>query len=216
MRHSAYRLAALGLAALGLTLCGCANMQALRAPPPPQHSENTAEDRDSVVAVVMAGTFQSMQHLTQTGPAEQAEIVTAAREAFERSPQGSAKLRYALLLATPGHPARNPVAAQKLLRELAAQPETLQPLERAVALVELAQLNSELALRADNERLLQNGEQRADHDRNATTQRRLQAELDENARLRKQLEDAQSKLDAIANIERNLTQRKPAPVGGQP
>jgi hypothetical protein len=216
MRHSTGSSAGLALAALGLALCGCANMQGLHAPPPPQHSENTSEDRDSVAAVVMAGTFQSMQHLTQAGPAEQAEIVTAAREAFERSPQGSAKLRYALLLATPGHPARNPLAAQKLLRELAAQPETLQPLERAVALVELAQLNAEMALRSDNERLLQSGEQRADHDRNASTQRRLQAELDENARLRKQLEDAQSKLDAIANIERNLTQRKPAPEGGQP
>ncbi len=31
--------------------------------------------------------------------------------------------------------------------------------------------------------------------------------MDENARLRKQLEDAQAKLDAIANIERNLTER---------
>jgi hypothetical protein len=216
MRLNACSLAALGLTALGLAVGGCANMQALHAPPPPQRNENTTDDRDSVAAVVMAGTFQNMQHLTQAGPAEQAEIVAAAREAYERSPQGSAKLRYALLLATPGHPARNPVAAQKLLRELAAQTETLQPLERAVALVELAQLNAELALRADNERLLQSGEQRADHDRNAGTQRRLQVELDENARLRRQLEDAQSKLDAIANIERNLTQRKPAPEGGQP
>ena len=56
----------------------------------------------------------------------------------------------------------------------------------------------------------------ADHDRGAATQRRLQAELDENARLRKQLEDAQAKLDAIANIERNLTQRKSTNEGGQP
>jgi hypothetical protein len=211
MRHSP-----LALAVLGLALCGCSNLEALRAPPPPQRSETTAEDRDTVAAVLMASTFQSMQHLAQSGPAEQAEIVTAAREAFERSPQGSAKLRYALLLATPGHPARNAILAQRLLRELAAQPETLQPIERAVTLVELAQLNAELVLTADNERLLQNGEQRADHDKTATAQRRLQAELDENARLHKQLEDAQSKLDAIANIERNLTQRKPATEGGQP
>jgi hypothetical protein len=213
MRHSSLSLAALALA---LALCGCSNIDALRTPPPPQRSENAVEDRDTVAAVLMAGTFQSMQHLAQTGPAEQAEIVAAARAAFERSPQGSAKLRYALMLATPGHPARDPVTAQKLLRELAAQPETLQPIERAVALVELAQINGELGLKAENERLLQSGEQHADHDRTATTQRRLQAELDENARLRRQLEDAQSKLDAIANIERNLTERKPATEGGQP
>jgi hypothetical protein len=214
MRHSGSLLAALGF---GMVLCGCANLQALRTPPPPQGSENrnTNEDRDTVAAVLMANTFQSMQHLAQAAPAEQAEIVAAARESYERSPQGSAKLRYALMLATPGHPARNPDLAQKLLRELAAQPEVLLPLERAVTLVQLAQLNDELALKSDNERL-QGDEQRADHERGTATQRRLQAELDENARLRKQLEDAQAKLDAIANIERNLTQRKSANEGGQP
>jgi hypothetical protein len=209
MRHSA-----LTVAAMALALCGCANINALRPPPPPQHSDNASEDRDTVAAVVMANTFQSMQHLAQAAPAEQAEIVAAARESYERSPQSSAKLRYALLLATLGHPARDPVAAQKLLRELAAQPEALLPFERAVTLLELAQLNDELELKADNERL-QSDEQRADHEHGAATQRRLQAELDENARLRKQLEDAQAKLDAVANIERNLTQRKSGNEGGQ-
>jgi hypothetical protein len=57
--------------------------------------------------------------------------------------------------------------------------------------------------------------QRADRERVAATQRRLQAETDENARLRKQVEDAQAKLDAIANIERNLTDRK-TPGEGRP
>src|SRR5580692_7794516 len=103
-----------------LCACGCANFQAIHTPPPAQHNESAAEDRDTVAAVFMAGMFQSMQHLAQAGPAEQAEIVASAREAYDRAPQqGSAKLRYALLLATPGHPARNPALAQKLLRELA-------------------------------------------------------------------------------------------------
>jgi hypothetical protein len=39
--------------------------------------------------------------------------------------------------------------------------------------------------------------------------------MDENARLRKQVEDAQAKLDAIANIERNLTDRKSPGEGRQ-
>jgi hypothetical protein len=203
--------------ALGLALgAGCSNLETMRNPPPVQHSDSAGEDRDTVDAVLMAGTFQSMQHLVQAAPAEQAEIVAAAREAYEHAPQGSAKLRYALLLATPGHPARNPTQAQKLLRELAAQPESLLPPERAVALVELSQLNGELALRADNARLAQNDDLRAERERGAVAQHRLQAEMDENAKLRKQLEDAQAKLDAIANIERNLTQRKSANEGGQP
>ena len=81
MRHSGSLLAALGF---GMVLCGCANLQALRTPPPPQGSENrnTNEDRDTVAAVLMANTFQSMQHLAQAAPAEQAEIVAAARESY--------------------------------------------------------------------------------------------------------------------------------------
>jgi hypothetical protein len=179
---------------------GCANFQTMRTPPPAQHNESAAEDRDTVAAVFMAGMFQSMQHLAQSGPAEQAEIVASAREAYDRAPQqGSAKLRYA-----------------RLLRELAAQPEALQPPERAVALVELAQINGEIELRAENERALQTADLRGERERNAAAQHRLQAEMDENAKLRKQVEDAQAKLDAIANIERNMTLRKSANEGGQP
>jgi hypothetical protein len=205
------------LALVLMYACGCANLETSRTPPPAQRNENAAEDRDTVAAVFMAGMFQSMQHLAQAAPAEQAEIVASAREAYDRSPQqSSAKLRYALLLATPGHPARNPALAQKLLRELAAQPEALQPPERAVTLVELAQMSGEIELRAENDRALQSADLRGERERNASAQHRLQAEMDENARLRKQVEDAQAKLDAIANIERNMTQRKSANEGGQP
>ncbi|MGH8141003.1 MAG: hypothetical protein ACREU2_00580, partial [Steroidobacteraceae bacterium] len=145
--------------------------------------------------------------LVTAGPAEQAEILSAARDAFQRSPRGGAQLRYALLLATPGHPARNPTMAEVLLRELAAQPETLVPIERAVVLVELAQLNRELGLQQDNEQLRADA-LHTDQQHSASAQRRLQAELDDNAKLRKQLEAAQAKLDAVATIERNLTDPK--------
>src|ERR1700722_18807056 len=192
---------------LALALCGCTGLTP-PPPPPPQRNDNVAEDRDAAAAVLMGNTFQTMQRLSQAPVAEQAELLAAARSAYERSPQGSAQLRYALLLATPGHPGRDAPKAQTLLRQLVAQPETLVPIERAVALVELTQLDRELGLKADNDRM-QADAQRGDHERAmAAAQRRLQAELDENAKLRKQLEDAQAKLDAIANIERNLSDRK--------
>jgi len=221
MRLKAAHVARLGRAlppALVLACaCGCAGFESMRTPPPVQHNESADDDRDTVAAVFIAGMFQNMQHLAQAGPAEQAEIVASAREAYDRAPQqSSAKLRYALLLATPGHPARNPVLAQKLLRELAAQPEALQPPERAVTLVELAQINGELELKTANDRALQAADQRGERERNAAAQHRLQAEMDENAKLRKQVEDAQAKLDAIANIERNMTLRKSANEGSQP
>jgi hypothetical protein len=196
-------------------LAGCSTMMATtRPPPPPPHSESAAEDRDAVAAVMVGSMFQSMQRLVQAPPAEQAEILAGARASFERSPQGSAQLRYALLLAATGHPGRDTALAQTLLRQLAAQPETLVPIERAVALTELSQLERELSLKADNDRL-QMDAARSDRERNVATQRRLQTETDENARLRKQVEDAQAKLDAIANIERNLTDRKAPGQGHQ-
>lgn len=201
--------------ALGLALCGCAGLTARPPPPPPHDVEHVDEDHDAAAAVLMGSTFQNMQRLSQAPAAEQAELLAAARAGFERSPQGGAQLRYALMLATPGHPGRDAPRAQILLRQLVAQPETLVPIERAVALVELAQLDRELGLKSDNDRL-QSEAQRSDHERvMAAAQRKLQAEIDENAKLRKQLEDAQAKLAAIANIERNLTDRK-NPPGGSP
>jgi hypothetical protein len=199
---------------LALALCACSSVDR-RPPPPPQRTDSVAEDRDTAVAVLMATTFQTMQRLSQAPAAEQAELLASARMAYERSPQGGAQLRYALLLATPGHPGRDAPRAQVLLRQLVAQPETLAPIERAVAMVQLAQLDRELGLKADNDRL-QADAQRGDHERAvAAAQRRLQLEIDENSKLRKQLDDAQAKLDAVANIERNLTDRK-NPPGGQP
>jgi hypothetical protein len=50
---------------------------------------------------------------------------------------------------------------------------------------------------------------REDQARVASANRRLQTELEENTRLRKELDEARAKLDAIANIERSLNERKP-------
>jgi hypothetical protein len=210
MRHSPWRPGGAALAALAIALAGlggCSMLPVRSAAPPPPPVRSTTDDSDAAAAILMANTFQDMRRLVQAAPAEQAEILAAARANFQRTPRGSAQLRYALLLATPGHPARNPTMAQVLLRELAAQPETLVPIERAVVLVELAQLDRELGLQQDNEQLRADA-LREDQQHSAAAQRRLQAEVDENTRLRKQLEEAQAKLDAVATIERNLTDRK--------
>jgi hypothetical protein len=115
-------------------------------------------------------------------------------------------------LATPGHPARDAAMAQRLLRELAAQPEALVPIERAVVMVELAQLDHELDLQSVNQQL-QAATVRTGQQHSAADQRRLTAAEDESARLRKELEAAQAKLGAIATIERNLTERRSAQPG---
>jgi hypothetical protein len=200
---------------LALCLGGCVTKPATTPADPQPRSENSvSEDRDAAAALLVGSIFQSMQRLAQAPPAEQAEILAAARGSFERSPQGSVQLRYAMLLAAPGHPGRDLNLSQTLLRQLTAQPETLVPMERAVATIQLADIDRELSLKADNDRM-QLDAQRGDRERTTASARRLQAEMDENARLRKQLEDAQAKLDAIANIERKLTDRK-TPGEGRP
>jgi hypothetical protein len=197
----------LALAALLLLVGGCEALTPSKSSTDSDRTATPPVDRETTVALVLADTIQTLERLAQSSPAEQAEIVAAGRAGFERAPLGSAQLRYALELATPGHDARDPERARQLLRELAAQPERLAPVERALGLLELAQLERELGLKAENDRL-QAADERDSRERTTAATRRLQAEMEENAKLRRQVEEAQAKLDAIAKIERNITERK--------
>ena len=206
--------AAASLACL-LTVAACADLGARRDSTTSSAAATAPVDRDTSVALLLANTLQSLQRLAQAGAAEQAEILAAAKQAYEKAPLGSAQLRYALSLAIPGPVSRDPEKARSLLRELSAQPEALAPVERALMLIEMSQLERELGLNADNRRL-QSDAMRGERDRQAVANRRLQAEIDENAKLRKQLEEALAKLDAIALMERNLSDRPTKTEGRKP
>jgi hypothetical protein len=166
-------------------------------------------DRTAASGSVIASYLEGMQKLVLSAPAEQAEFVTAAQREFEMAPTPSHQLRFALILATPGHTATDLPRAQRLLRELIAAPAALLPAERALAFLEQQKVDAQLALTAENKRL-QTNVVRNDKDRTSAANKRLQAEIDENARLRKELEAAQAKLDAISDIERSLSERKPS------
>jgi hypothetical protein len=195
-----------------LLLAACASdiprERELRPPPP-------VVDKNAASVAVLTEDLQLLQRLAQAAPAEQAEIVAGTQRDYETAPTPSRQLRYALVLANPGHPATDLPLAQRLLRELMANPEMLLTAERALAFLELQQIDDHLTLEAENRRL-QGDAVRADRERLSTVNRRLQLETDENARLRKELEEARAKLDAIANIERSLNERKPNNQGPQP
>jgi len=197
------------LSALLLTACVSDLLSRNREP---GEATPVANRATTASATVLAEYLQLLQRLVQGTPAEQAEIVAAAQRDYETAPTPSRQLRFALLLATPGHPATDLPRAQQLLRELTANPEMLLPGERALAFLELQQIDDHLTLEAENRRL-ETDAVRADRERLANLNRRLQLESDENARLRKELEEARAKLDAIANIERSLNQRKPSNEG---
>ena len=181
-------------------------------PPREQQKPAPVVDRAAVSAAVLADDIQLLQRLVQGAPAEQAEIVAAAQKDYETAPTPSRQLKFALVLATPGHPATDLPRAQRLLRELMANPEMLLTGERALALVELQQIDDILTVETENRRL-QGDAVRADREKLSNVNRRLQTEMDENTRLRKELEEARAKLDAIANIERSLNERKPNTEG---
>lgn len=172
-------------------------------------------DRNQLQAQSLVFFLELLHRFAKAGPAEQAEIFANIRRDFETTPSTSSELRYALAVATPNHPSADAALAQKLLRQLLSAPETMTPVEHAAAFLELQKIDRQLALAAENRRL-QNDSDRAERDRVTTLNRRLAAESEENARLRKALDDAQAKLDAIANIERQTTVRQPTAPEGRP
>ena len=207
MRHKGWggSFAALAGAAI---LAGCmsglggANIRKTETLPP--------VDRAAASAASLARQLGVLQRLIQGAPAEQAEILAASKHAYDTAPTASNELAYALVLATPGHPGFDAPRAEQLLREALATPETLLPSERAIAVVTMRTTERQLALTAENQRLQVQAERSAgDGERSAAAlDRKLQGEQEENAKLRKELEEAQTKLDAIANIERSLNARK--------
>jgi hypothetical protein len=198
------------LIAAALLLAGCATLPRAHVPAPaPARSE------DAVQAEQVREYTSALQSIVQGNPAQQAELLANARAGYEQARQGPATLRYALLLATPGHPAHDARAAQRLLQEARAHPELLSVVERALAVVATAQVEMELGLAAENARLVAEAQQERDRQRNtpptttAALAKRLQDEAAENARLRRELDEARAKLDALADIERNVPDRQP-------
>jgi hypothetical protein len=195
------------LTAVALVASGCTLVPGQRAPAPAPVVNSAAAS-----STALSEYLQLLQRLVQGRPSEQAEIVANAQREYDTAPTPSRELKLALILGTPGHPATDLPRAQALLRELIANPEMLLPGERALTFLELSQIDDHLTLDAENRRL-QTEAVRADQQRVANANHRLQAEMDENVRLRRELEEARAKLDAIANIERSLNERKPGSTG---
>lgn len=198
-----HSVAATLTACLAALTAGCAALMAGRAntaPAPPASPVSSS-------ATQLTQDLAVLQRLQQGAPAQQAEIAAGAQREYDTAPTPSRELKLALVLATPGHPATNLPKAQGLLRELTANPQMLTPAERSLSALELSQIDDYLTLTEENRRL-QSDAARAAQERTANANHRLQTEMDENARLRKELDEAHAKLDAIANIERSLNERK--------
>lgn len=144
-----------------------------------------------------------LSDLSSNDPALQAEIFADSQAGVQLTPNPSTKLRYALVLATPGHPESDPQLAQSILRELMALPALMTPAEVALATIYLKSTEELILLRSETRRLRATSD-RAQRTEAAAINQRLATVEAENRRLRRELEEAEDKLEAITSIERSI------------
>jgi hypothetical protein len=205
MRREA--LAALAFSA-ALLLSGCASDFFTQKPPPPP---KPIIDHKAASSEALADDFAVLDKLIVSAPAQQMQIVGSAEEDFRTTPTQSRKLRLALMLGTPGQAGADLPRAEEMLQELSDDPQSsLLPGERTLLSLQLKLIGDYLTLEAKN-RTLQADAARANQ--LAPLKHRLDGAAGENAKLKKELEEAQAKLAAIANIEKSLNERKPGNEG---
>lgn len=201
--------AALALA-LGAALLssGCATGLFAPKPPPPV---KPVINHKAASSEALADDFALLEKLVSAPADQQMQMVGAAEQVFQATPTASLKLRLALILGTPDQAGADLPRAQELLQQLADDPRSsLLAGERHLVALQLKQISDYLTLEAEN-RTLQADAARADE--LAALKHRLDGAAGENAKLKKQLDEAKAKLAAIANIEKSLNERKPGNEG---
>lgn len=193
-------------------LSGCSWPGSLRSRAHPAPAPAAVVSHESEV---IADYLKTLATLNSAPASEQAEIVAAAKAAASAGLTISARLKYALILSLPGHGGSDPASGRKSLLELLAAPEQLLPQERAMVAIVLANLNAVTASEVETQRQ-RDRTGRLDRERIAALNRRIQALAEENEQIKKDLVDANSKLDAIARMERNMSDRRPPANGGKP
>ena len=147
--------------------------------------------------------LDDLYKLTAGDPATQAEIFADAESGFQLTPGLQTNLRFALVLATAGHPGTNPERAQTILQELLTQAPLLTPAELSLATINLKSVEQQIVLTSEAQRMRASNSQAA-RTESASTNQRLASVEAENRRLRQELDDAEAKLEAISSIERSI------------
>jgi hypothetical protein len=151
--------------------------------------------------------LELMRELVEGDPVTQAETLRNVEQAAEESPTTTNRLKLALALGTPGYAGSDPEKAARMLNDLLASGAALLPEERTLVAVHLKEIEQRLILNAEAEQLRKQSKD-ALVTQNTENQRRLDAAMAENAKLRKALDEAEQKLNAITNIERSIRERE--------
>jgi hypothetical protein len=190
---------------VALLLGGCAQTKQLMSG---MHNSSSSEDVGILGAPEADQYLQEMYKLVAGDPATQAEIYADARSASTLTPGPSTNLRYALVLATPGHAESNAEMAQSLLRELLTQAPLMTQAEISLATIHLKSVEQLIVANSEVRRLRASTSRAAQTQETAASARLTSVEA-ENRRLRQDLEEAEDKLEAITTIEQSIRAQDP-------
>lgn len=204
------KAAAVLLLVLALTGCGSIGSWRSRTQPPPLPAP-----AESWEATVVDEYLSTLSGLVGAGDVEQAESLARARQNASLDGTPKSRLLYALMLSMPGHTGSDLAAGRRALQEILAAPERLLPQERSLAAIALANLEARSSTEAENRRLRTQKERR-ESERFGALNRRIHTLAEENERLKKELAEANAKLNAIASLERSMSGREPAKENRKP
>ena len=151
--------------------------------------------------------LEELRLLAAGDPATRAEIFADAAAAAKLTPRPNTQLRLALVLATPGHAESNPERAQSMLREVLTQTLLLTPAEIALATIHLNSVERMIVANSEARRLRTSSSRAARTEEQAVSRRLATVEA-ENRQLRRELDEAEDKLEAITTIERSIREQE--------
>lgn len=183
-------------------LSGCESLAPVHNPAPAVIVQSSS---------VLDGYVDMLAALSSADPVRQSDVFYAAEQSHTQAPTTLNVLRYAMALAMPGHPNSDPVKGKRLLEQVMANPERISIGEQGIATAMLNITDQWLKMQAEMRRLNATVDDRTRAQSNS--ERRLQAQTEELNKLRKALDAAQQKLDAIKDIEKSISERSTTPTG---
>jgi len=188
------------------SLTACAPLQA------PEHPPASMSPAVATQVVGVAPLLAGINAVTREHPDSQADALTALRSAAGL-PSATPRdvLQYAVALGAPRQRGSDPREASRLLATLLADEGALTSEERDLAELMQREFSARAVLLDELARQREDLEQQS-RSLQVENQLSLQALAAENARLRRERDEAKRKLDAIAEIERSMIDREPEPV----
>lgn len=165
----------------------------------------TAKAKDSIIlgAPEIDVYVRELGQMATNDPAAHAEIYADAASAAQLTPGPSTNLRLGMVLAIPGHAESNPQLAQSLLRDAITQELLLTPSELSLAHILLNNVERQIVVNSEARQMRASTSRATQTQEQALGQRLARVEA-ENRQLRRDLEDAERKLEAITSIERSI------------